>query len=316
MASSRSSGNKAAREQYWTRRLATPAFRRGLAAAIAGELRSMGRQRIGHLVDPEMVRELIEHWDARVVDRAVLAEVAIAANRRTARRLAGRRESLVDLLDGELVDELEAAIDAGLELTARGREFITALMEREFIRGLFTDIIFTALVSFQRKANPLFGALAAHALEDQIKGFIGLFMPMLQAQAIAFAVDRANQRAVLDFARAVARQLLAMPIGRYASAASDNGESLDGLLRRAAANPRLAELARRAALAAWDDAFAVVKTRRLGELLRVEEHAHWLAERAVALLVPLLTRPGIVALIAAEIDAASAPAPPTPRRRR
>ena len=53
-------------------------------------------------------------------------------------------------------------------------------------------------------------------------------MPMLQAQAIAFAVDRANQRAVLDFARAVARQLLAMPIGRYASAASDGGGSLDG----------------------------------------------------------------------------------------
>ncbi|HSQ00357.1 MAG TPA: hypothetical protein VL049_24315 [Candidatus Dormibacteraeota bacterium] len=303
-------------EQYWTRRLATPAFRRKLAAAIAAELRALARQRLGQVVDPQLVRELIEQWDARVVDRAVLAEVAIAANRRTTRRLAGRRESLVDLLDPELVDELEAAIDAGLELTARGREFITALMEREFVRGLFTDIIFTALVSFQRKANPLFGALAARALEDQIKGFIGLFMPMLQAQAIAFAVDRANQRAVLDFARAVARQLLALPIGRYAAAASDNGESLEALLRRAAVNPRLAELARRAALAAWDDVFAVLKTRRLGELLRIEEHAGWLAERAVKLLVPLLIRPGIVALIAAEIDAARAPAPPAPRRRR
>jgi hypothetical protein len=252
-----------------------------------------------------------------VVDRAVLAEVAIAANRRGAQRLAGRRESLVDLLDAELIDELEAAIDAGLELTARGREFITALMEREFIRGLFTDIIFTALVSFQSRANPLFGALAVRALEDQIKGFISLFMPMLQAQAIAFAVDRANQRAVLDFARAVARQLMAMPIGRYAAVAANEGsESLDALLRRAAANPRLAGLARRAALAAWDDLFAVLKTRRLGELLQVDEHADWLAGRAVALLLPLLARPAIVALIGAEVEAASAPSPPPSRRRR
>lgn len=303
--------------QYWQRRLAAPAFRRALTAAIAAELRALARQRVGQVIDPRQVRELIEQWDARMVQRAVLAEAAVAAGRRGAHRLAGRRESLLDLLDAELIEELETAIDAGLELGARGREFITALMEREFVRGLFTDVIFTALVSFQRKANPLFGALAVRALEDQIKGFIGLFMPMLQAQAIAFAVDRANQRAVLDFARAVARQLLALPIGQVAAlAAREGGESLDGFARRAAADPRLADLARRAALAVWDDLFAVLKRRRVGELLRLEEHADWLAGRAVALLLPLLARPALVALIGAEGAAATAAAAPAPRRRR
>ena len=308
-----------AAEQYWMKRIASRPFRRAVTAAIAAELGALAKQRVGQIIDPELVRELIRQWDARVVDREVLAEVAIAANRRTARRLGTRSESLLDLLDRQLVADLEATIDARLQLTARGREFIAALMEREFVRGLFTDVIFTALVSFQRKANPFFGALAMGALEAQIKGFIGLFMPMLQAQATAFAIDRANQRAVVDFARAVARQLLELPIGRYAAlAAGEGAESVEALLRQAATNTRLADLARRAALLAWEDAFAELKNRRVGELLRVEEHAGWIAERCADMLLPLLSRPGVIGLIAAE--AAAAPAPPAPppatRRRR
>ncbi len=307
-----------AQEQYWKKRLASPAFRRTLAAGIAAELHELGRLRVGQLIDPKWVRALIQHWDTRVVDRAVVAEAVIAANRRGARRLASRRDSLVDLLDPSLVAELEGAIDAGLELTARGREFLTALMEREFVRGLFTDLIFTALVAFQRKVNPLFGALAARALEDQIKGFIGLFMPMLQAQAIAFAVNRSNQRAVIDLVRAITRQLLAMPIGRFAAmAAPEGGGSLDALLRLAAANSRLADLSRRAVLAAWDDVFASVKNRRIGDLLRIEDNAEWLADRVVAMLLPLVNRPGIVAVIARDIADATVPGRPSaPQKRR
>ena len=303
-----------AQEKYWQRRLASPAFRRVATAAIAAELRELGKQRVGQVIDPRWVRDVIAHWDARVVDPAALAEVAIAANRRTARRLSGRGQSLADLVDRELVEELEAALDAGIELTVRGRDFITTLMEREFVRGLFTDIIFTAIASFQRKANPLFGALAVRALEDQIKGFIRLFMPMLQAQAIAFVVDRANQRAVLDFARAAARHVLTLPIGRAAAIAGEGGPAIDRLVRRAAANPRLAALGRQAALAVWDDVFATVKTRRIGDLVQLEAHAEWLAERAVAVLLPLLRRPAVVSLIAAEVEA-TAKSRPARRRR-
>jgi hypothetical protein len=172
------------------------------------------------------------------------------------------------------------------------------------------------VVSFQQKANPFFGAFATRALEGQIKGFIRLFMPMLQAQATAFAVDRANQRAVLDFARAVARQLLEVPIGRYAAlAGSGGGASMERLMRRAAENPALADLARRAALASWEDLFAALKGRRIGALLPLGEHADWLAERCVEGLLPALQRPAVVAFIAAEA-AAVPPAPPLPKRKR
>jgi len=267
----------------------TPTARRQLAATIATKLRELADRRLADLVDADAVRELIAHWDTRVVDRAVLAEVAVAANRRGAARLARRRETLAGLLDPALLDQLDATVAAQLELTPRARAVVAALMESEFISQLFTDLIFTALVSFQRKANPLFGAFAARALEEQIKGFIRFFMPMLQAQATAFAVDPANQRAAVGFARAALRQILEQPIGHFAALASGRGSgSLEALLRRAAVSERLAGLARRAALAAWDDLFAALGTRRLGDLVRVEAHADWLAARIVDLIWPLL----------------------------
>lgn len=271
------------------RRTPTAAARRELAATLAATLRDLADRRLADLIDADAVRDLIAHWDTRIVDRAALADVAVAANRRGATRLARRRETLAGLLDPALLDELDAAVAAQFELTPRARAVVAALMESEFISQLFTDLIFTALVSFQRKANPLFGAFAARALEEQIKGFIRFFMPMLQAQATAFAVDPANQRAAVGFARAALRQILEQPIGHFAGLATGRGTgSLEVLLRRAAASERLAALARRAALAAWDDLFAALGTRRLGDLLRVEAHADWLAARLVDLAWPLL----------------------------
>ena len=305
-------------QRYWKKRLAAPAFRRAMTAVVADELRQLGQQKVGRVVDPDLVRTLIRHWDARLIDRGVFAEVVIAANRRAADRLAARDESLLDLLDRQLIEDLEATLDTGLEMTDRAREFVSTLMQRDFVRGLFTDVIFTAVVSFQQKANPFFGAFAMRALEDQIKGFIRLFMPMLQAQATAFAVDRANQRAVLDFARSVARQLLEVPIGRYAAlAGAGGGASMERLVRRAAENSALADLGRQAALASWDDLFTALKGRRIGALLQLAEHADWLAERCVELLLPALNRPGVVAFVAAEaVAAALPPAPPPAKRRR
>jgi hypothetical protein len=58
-------------------------------------------------------------------------------------------------------------------------------------------------------------------LQDQIKGFIGLFMPTLQRQAVAFVTSRGNQTLVIDLLRATARQLLAEPLSRYAIALPD-----------------------------------------------------------------------------------------------
>jgi hypothetical protein len=61
-------------------------------------------------------------------------------------------------------------------------------------------------------------------------------------------------------------------------AAGEGAESVETLLRQAAANTRLADLARRAALGGWGDLFVELKNRRVGELL---PH-RWLPPQAAA----------------------------------
>jgi hypothetical protein len=289
-------------ERHWDARIRSGPFRKALAALAARELKDLARQRVGEVVDARFVRTMIRELDTRVIDRAIAADLVIEANRRARARLTGAQRSLLDLLDRRFVADIGATLEAAMELPAGGEAFAAALMRQEFVRNLFTDIIYTAIVSFNERVNPLFGAFATRALEDQIKGFIDRFMPMLQAQAVAFAVERRNQRIVLAFARSVVRLLLEVPVARYAAiAASADGQPAEAVIRTAVTNARLGALVREATLALWDDFYAAVRARRLGDLLRLDAHADWLAARAVEIILPLLARPHVRRFIAAEI---------------
>jgi hypothetical protein len=289
-------------ERHWDARIRSRPFKKTLTALAARELKDLARQRVSDVVDARFVRTMIRELDARVIDRATMADLAVEANRRVRTRLAGAERSMLDLLDRRLVADIGATLEAAMELPPGAEAFAATLIRQEFVRRLFTDIIYTAIVSFNERVNPLFGAFATRALEDQIKGFIDRFMPMLQAQAIAFAVERRNQRIVLAFARAVGRLLLDVPVARYAAiAASADGRPAETMLRTALGNAKLGALVREATLALWDDFYAAVRNRRLGDLLRLEAHADWLAARAVEVILPLLSRPHVRRFIAAEI---------------
>jgi hypothetical protein len=221
------------------------------------------------MLDSRIVRDVIRHWDVRVADQAALAEVVIAANRRGGRRLAAHRESLVDLLDPTFVAELERVIDTGLELTGRGRGFLTALIgERVRPRAVHRPDLHRARGVPAPRQPALGGWQCAARRSDQASSASSC--RCCRKQAVAFALDRANQRAVLDLTRAVARHLLAMPIRatrrRWPSRASAvRGAAARGRDQSAPHRSRPARY-----LAAWDDVFANVKNRKIGDLLRVE----------------------------------------------
>jgi hypothetical protein len=232
-------------------------------------------------------------------------------NRRVTSRLRRQDESLLDLLDRQLVADIEALLTQPAERSAQAEEFVGNIMRQEFVRRLFTDIIFTAIVSFNQKVNPFFGALAMRVLEDQIKGFIRLFMPMLLEQATAFAISKNNQRMALDFARQIIRQLLAQPLRNYVMTTSPaQRKKVEAVIRKAVANAKLESAIREAAAVAWDDFYGAVRDQRVGDLVRLEAQAGWLAERCVAAILPVLARPHVGRLVAAELTlAAGTPQP-------
>lgn len=300
--------------RYWQRRLRAPAFKRELTALLRRELKALAGERVKDVVDPELVRSMVREWDPRMIDRARLADLVIEGTRHAARKRRGA--PLRRLLEPQLVTDIEAVVREGFALSAGAKDAIAAIMQQQFVRRLFTDIIFSAIVSFYQRVNPLFGALTMRVLEEQIKGFIRFFMPMLQQQATAFVIDEANQRVAMDFVSAVIRQLLEQPPPRYwETITPGQRRTLEALIRDALANAPLNVVVREATLAAWDAAYAVIDDERVGDLLRIDAQAAWLAERCVEVILPALSRSHVVQFVAAEMAlAAGTRGPARPRR--
>ena len=295
-------------ERYWMQRIRSKGFQRDVTALIRRELKALGHARVADVVDAGLVRTVIQQWDPRIVDAEVVADLVARGSRHAGRRLRRRTGSLLDALDATLVADVDALLAEDGELSADAERLIANVMEQEFVRRLFTEIIFTAIVSFYQKVNPFFGTLAMRALEEQIKGFIRLFMPALQRQAIGFAVDKQNQRIVRNFVREIVRQQLDAPLAGYAAIlAQGPTRAADRLLRSAMTSAALEALIREALLAVWEDLYHEIRERRVGELVRLEVHAVWLAERCVEWLLPMLTRPEVVRFLAAETAAAVQP---------
>lgn len=289
-------------ESYWGKRVRSKAFKRALTDTLTCELKLLAKERVADVLDAELIRTAIREGDPRLISRDMVADLIIQANRRATRRLSRRRESLFDVLDRQLVADIEALLTEQAEHSTQAEEFVSTIMQQEFVRRLFTDIIFTAIVSFNQKVNPLFGALTMRVLEEQIKGFIRLFMPMLLDQATAFALSQGNQRIAIDFAREIVRQLLDQPLRNYALTTSPaQRKKVEAVIRKAVANTKLQAAIREATLVVWDDLYGTVRNQRVGDLLRLNEHAEWFAERAIEVILPVLTRPHIARLVAAEL---------------
>lgn len=303
----RASGPGGAQDGYWAKRVRSAAFRRELTAVVAREIAALSTERVRDVIDPERVRKMIHESDRRFLDGDVVVDLVIEGNRSAANTLKKRGQSVLGLLDAQLVAGIEALLAEDISISRHAEEFVATLMRQEFVRRLFTDIIFTSIVSFYDKVNPLFGGVAMRALEDQIKAFIRLFMPMLEQQATAFAVSKENQRILIAFGRAMVRQLLDEPLPHYAGMiSSGQRRKARALIRKAVENASLASLVRDITLAVWDDLYASIRNKRIRDLVQLEQHADWLAEQTAAVIIPTLSRPHIARFMASEIEGAAA----------
>jgi hypothetical protein len=298
-------------ERYWARRIRSPAFRRGLQELITRDLGALSQERVGDVIDRDVVRRIIQEWDSKIINEQLVADLVIAASGRVATRMKKRDASLRATIDPPLAADIEALLQQRMQLSRRAEDLVAAIMRQEFVRRLFGDIIFTSIVAFHEKANPLFGGIAVRLMQEQIKGFIDLFMPMLQKQAIAFAVTKENQRILLGFVRAIIRHLLDAPLAGYAEIVSSWQKRRVGALVRkaladAARSEKLEQLIREMTLTVWDGVYRDIRDKRVGDVLRLEGHVGWLAQRCVDAIMPILSRPATVQFVAAEFALAAA----------
>ena len=78
------------------------------------------------------------------------------------------------------------------------RDTVEEIVKQGAIKDLFVTIIHDAIISFNKKFNPFFGAVAALGLDKQIKEFIIPFMDSATDIATDFIVDPANKSKFSD----------------------------------------------------------------------------------------------------------------------
>lgn len=289
--------------------LRSAAVQSRLVAALELEILALADERVEDLVDPDAVRTAIERSED-LVEHARIGELTVAAARRIGSELRNRSESPWELLDADLAKRVEEMLDTDVSLSADAEDLIARMMRQELIQDLFTNVIHTAIVSFNKRVNPLFGGIASAMLEDQIKGFIRFFIPMVLDQATSFVVADRNQELFSDFARSLVRELLDEPIPNLLELVStgDKRDS-DKLAQTLAASRRLRDLSRSFTLAVWDEVYSASRRRRLGDIVRLDAHAGWLAEQLAPGVTTALERPHLGAFLASVFGAAPAAAP-------
>ena len=289
-------------------------FQAGLVAELELEILALADERIEDLVDANDARKFIERSE-ELVHHERIGEFVVAVARRVRRDLHARSESPWELLDEELAAQVDAMLDADVTLSAEAEDLVARMMRQELIQDLFTNVIHTAIVSFNKRVNPLFGGLASAMLEDQIKGFIRFFIPMVLDQATSFVVADRNQELFSDFARSLVRELLDEPIPNLLDLVStDEERDQEKLAKTLAGSARVRELGRQFALAAFDEVYAASRKRKLGEVVRLEEHAGWLAQQIAPTITTALERPHLHAFLAATFGGAPSDAPAQPEK--
>ncbi len=287
-------------------RLDSAGFKKALVAALDEEVGYLATLTLAEVVEPRLVHEAIDAWSMGFLDRKHAVDLLVAANDVVVKILRDSGLTPQDLLGAHSAKEVEALLFGNGELSEGAEGFVADLMQQEFTRQLFTEIIFTSIVSFNKKFNP-FGSFAMRAMEDQIKGFIRLFMPMVQSQAAAFAVD--NQEALQDLATKMLREAWHQPLHDFVRAPSAKRRAAaTALLRHALANSSLEELSRTAAHAVWDSICDSFGKRTLGEIFELDRHKRSLAEKGAEVILPFLGHPAIAGFLHEQSMLATEPA--------
>lgn len=307
----KASGKKTKQASYWQRRLESADFRQALTNALQAEIQALSATPVREVVDAQEVRRIITEDGPALINQKALADLVVQMCGTVVKKLAAKEASVLDLLGDNMAARIDAILNEDLVLSKAMEDFIGDMMGQEFVQGLFTDIIYTSIVSFNQKVNPLFGGIAMTVLESQIKGFIRLFMPMVRKQAVAFATSPRNQAVFFGFTRTILRHLLNRPIASYLTTVSARQrKKAEALVRQAIADKGVDALVREMTLAVWDELYKATKDQRVGDLLHLTGNARRLAEHGVNALLPILARQHLAGFAANELTlAAAAPGP-------
>lgn len=269
---------------------------------LSDEIRYVANLPVNELLDPDTVRAIISECNTGIVHFGPVAELARRAIDALEVWLKHKNLSAQKLLDKKVKQAIDDLLTEEIELTEASKEFVGKVMRAEFIRRLFTDVIHVSIVSFYKKVNPLFGGLATKMLENQIRGFIEMFIKIVLDRAVAFVVSKENVDLFTDFAREVVRLMLEEPAAHFLAQLSPaHREKIEIVVRKVAESEPALKFARDFYLKVFDNVYHHIKGKKVGHFLALEKNAEWLGRRLAGLSLPWLQHPPVMEFIAKEL---------------
>ncbi len=282
----------------WRRRVRSPQVRRAVEDVIRAEIAEMAALPVREVIDAGKIRAALGEIDVGAVRAGAVAQVAVRVNERVEKRLRRERRSIDDLVSGEVRAEIDALLDEELPSPQALEEILAQVIRQKFVRRLFAELIHSAILAFNKRVNPLFGGITAAMLDAQIKSFIELGMPMLQEQAVAFALRPANQQFAVDLARSLIRGALAEPLGELVPRASaGQRKRIERLVVRVVESERFRTAAPAVAQQLWDEVYTEIRDKKLGQLVDEQRLSAALVAPAAQAVMALLSRPRVAALL-------------------
>ncbi|EKD42323.1 MAG: hypothetical protein ACD_73C00206G0002 [uncultured bacterium] len=180
------------------------------------------------------------------------------------------------------------------------------IIKEEFIGQLFTDVIHLSIVSFYKKINPFFGGLTVAVLEKQIKGFIGLFIPMVQERAIAFVIHPDNQKILMGFCRSIFFMLISEPMANIMIGPTEKKQKqFETLLGHARLTGAATDLIQEGAVTLLDQLYAYMQKKKLGDFIKLSPKTmDHLASQLVKISLTQLKRDSVQQFFTNEIELA------------
>jgi len=283
-------------------RARSPRLRRELEAFLRDELRHAATQPISTLLPPARARRLVRDFAPEALSDKALAEIALRVRRDLEKQLRANRRTPAEMLGADFAERVAQVFDEELVDAEAGEEIIAHVLRQEFVRKLLTEVVHTSIVSFYKRVNPLFGGLATAMLDDQIRGFINMFMPMIQEQAVRFATGKRSQAFARDLARSLARHTLTTPLAaQFPELDKRQRQRIERIVRDAATSTALRRQTHAVAVIVWDAVYASIRDRKLGDVVDLQRLTAPLIDGGAELLAVILARPTLVALLRREL---------------
>jgi hypothetical protein len=283
-------------------RARSPRLRRALEAFLRDELRHAAAQPISTLLPPTRARRLVRDFAPEALSDKALAVIAVRVRRDLEKQLRATRRTPAEMLGADFAERAAQVFDEELLDAEAGEELIAHVLRQEFVRKLLTEVVHTSIVSFYKRVNPLFGGLATTMLDDQIRGFINMFMPMIQEQAVRFAAGKRSQAFARDLARSLAHHTLTTPLAEQLPELDKRQrQRIERIVREAATSAALRRQTHAVAVIVWDAIYASIRDRKLGDVVDLKRLTAPLIDGGAELLAVILARPALVALLRREL---------------